>query len=179
MTVPISRVIGLCQVYVRASVPELEAWLEMSPYHFYACYAFPSLNVTSWDHRHRLEPRDLLVCRYCAAEDLTEWKHNREFLKKHKPLRTLDPFAGSGSFGLGMERTGCVKITHAVEISPSAAKTLKYVDFSLCYRCYIKYFYRANSPDTVVYNQCSNLVLREAIKAHAGIKLKGVFPWAD
>ncbi|OJA18063.1 hypothetical protein AZE42_05415 [Rhizopogon vesiculosus] len=151
MTIPLSSVIGQCQVYVRASVPELEAWLEMSPYHFYACYSFPSLNVTSWNHRHRLEPRDLLVCRYCAAEDLAEWNHSQKFLKKHKPLRALDPFAGSGAFGLGMEESGCVKVTHAVEISPSASKTMK-----------------ANSPDTVVYNQCSNLVLREAIRADAG-----------
>jgi len=120
------NVLGLCQVYVRAAIPELEAWLEVSPYHFYACYAFPSLNVTSWNDRKRLEPQDLLVCRYCAAEDVAAWKHSQEFVKKHKPLRALDPFAGSGSFGLGMEETGCIKVTHAVEISPSAAKTIKY-----------------------------------------------------
>jgi len=131
MTIPLSRVIGLCQVYVRSSVPELEAWLEVSPYHFYARYAFPSLNVTSWDHRRRLEPQDLLVCGYCAAEDLAEWKNNREFIEKHKPLRALDPFAGSGSFGLGMEETGCVKVTHAIEISPSAAKCMTCAIFSL------------------------------------------------
>lgn len=130
MTVPMFNVLGLCQVYVRASIPELTAWLEISPYHFYACYAFPSLNVTSWNDRQKLEPRDLLVCRYCAAEDLAAWKDSREFVKKHKPLRALDPFAGSGSFALGMEETGCVKVTHAIEISPSAAKTLKYAFFS-------------------------------------------------
>ncbi|KAG0703678.1 S-adenosyl-L-methionine-dependent methyltransferase, partial [Suillus ampliporus] len=150
---PISSIIGLCHVYVRAAVPELKEWLEMSPYHFYVCYSFPSLNVASWDHKHTLAPRDLLVCKYCAAENVAEWNQSREFLKKQKPLRAFDPFAGSGAFGLGLEESGCIKVTHAVEISPSAAKTLK-----------------ANSPHTVVYNQCSNLVLKEAIMAHSNFE---------
>ncbi|KAG1742724.1 S-adenosyl-L-methionine-dependent methyltransferase [Suillus paluster] len=153
-TYPISRLIGLCHVYVRAAVPELKEWLEMSPYHFYACYSFPSLNVTSWDHKHTLAPQDLLVCKHCTAENLAEWNQSREFLKKQKPLRAFDPFAGAGAFGLGLEESGCIEVTHAVEISPSAAKTLK-----------------ANSPHTVVYNQCSNLVLQEAIKARANLEI--------
>ncbi|RDX39457.1 S-adenosyl-L-methionine-dependent methyltransferase, partial [Lentinus brumalis] len=44
-----------------------------------------------------------------------------------------------------------MKVTHAVEISPSAADTLK-----------------RNSPSTVVCNQCSNIVLKYAVKSHAG-----------
>ncbi|KAG2155745.1 S-adenosyl-L-methionine-dependent methyltransferase [Suillus clintonianus] len=148
-TFRISCVIGLCHVYVRAAVPELKAWLEMSPYHFYARYSFPSLYVTSWDDKRTLVPRDLLVCGYCAEENLTEWEQSREFLKKQKPLRALDPFSGVGAFGLGLEQSGCIEVTHAIEISPSATKTLK-----------------ANSPRTVVYNQCSNLVLAASILSH-------------
>jgi DNA (cytosine-5)-methyltransferase 1 len=125
MDFPISSIIGMCHVYVRATVPELKKWLEMSPYHFYACYSFPSLNVTSWDDKRTLLPKDILVCRYCTAEDLAEWTHGQEFVQKQKPLRALDPFAGSGAFGLGLEESGCIEVTHAVEISPSAAKTLK------------------------------------------------------
>lgn len=155
MNFPISSIIGMCHVYVRAAVPELKEWLEMSPYHFYACYSFPSLDVTSWDHKHTLLPKDLLVCRYCTAENLAEWKQNQEFLEKQKPLRALDPFAGAGAFGMGLEESGCIEVTHAVEISPSAAKTLK-----------------ANSPKTVVYNQCSNLVLAAAIRSHANHEVK-------
>lgn len=130
MNFPISSIIGMCHVYVRAAVPELKEWLETSPYHFYACYSFPSLDVTSWDHKHKLLPKDLLVCGYCAAKNLDEWKKIKEFLKKQKPLRALDPFAGAGAFGLGLEESGCIEVTHAVEISPSAAKTLK------CAFCY-------------------------------------------
>ena len=46
-----------------------------------------------------------------------------EFLRKQKPLRALDPFGGIGAFGLGMEETSPLKVTYAVEVSPSAAKT--------------------------------------------------------
>ncbi|KAG1839477.1 S-adenosyl-L-methionine-dependent methyltransferase [Suillus tomentosus] len=155
MNFPISSIIGMCHVYVRAAVPELKEWLETSPYHFYACYSFPSLDVTSWDHKHKLLPKDLLVCGYCAAKNLDEWKKIKEFLKKQKPLRALDPFAGAGAFGLGLEESGCIEVTHAVEISPSAAKTLK-----------------ANSPKTVVYNQCSNLVLAAAIRSHTNLNIQ-------
>lgn len=155
MDFPISSIIGMCHVYVRAAVPELKKWLEMSPYHFYACYSFPSLNVTSWDDKRTLLPKDILVCRYCTAEDLAEWTHSQEFVQKQKPLRALDPFAGSGAFGLGLEESGCIEVTHAVEISPSAAKTLK-----------------VNSPKTVVYNQCSNLVLAAAIRSHANLEVQ-------
>ncbi|KAG1717820.1 S-adenosyl-L-methionine-dependent methyltransferase [Suillus lakei] len=155
MNFPITSIIGMCHVYVRAAVPELKDWLEMSPYHFYACYSFPSLDVTSWDDKHTLAPRDLLVCRYCTKENLAEWEQSREFLKKQKPLRALDPFAGVGAFGSGLEESGCIEVTHAIEISPSAAKTLK-----------------ANSPRTVVYNQCSNLVLAAAIRSHTNLEVK-------
>ncbi|KAG2149402.1 S-adenosyl-L-methionine-dependent methyltransferase [Suillus cothurnatus] len=155
MNFPISSIIGMCHVYVRAAIPELKEWLEMSPYHFYVCYSFPSLDVTSWDHKRTLLPKDLLVCKYCTAENLAEWKQSQEFLKRQKPLRALDPFAGAGAFGLGLEESGCIDVTHAVEISPSAAKTLK-----------------ANSPKTVVYNQCSNLVLAAAIRSHTNLEVK-------
>lgn len=51
----------------------------------------------------------------------------KEFLGSvaYKSLRTLDLFGGVGAFGLSMEESGCLKVTHAVEISPSAAKTFK------------------------------------------------------
>ena len=43
-------------------------------------------------------------------------------------LRALDLFAGTGAFSLGMRAAGApFKLTHAIEISPSAAKSLRYV----------------------------------------------------
>lgn len=47
-------------------------------------------------------------------------------------LRALDLFAGTGAFSLGMKAAGApFKLTHAIEISPSAAKSLRY--FFLAY----------------------------------------------
>ncbi|KAI0275412.1 S-adenosyl-L-methionine-dependent methyltransferase, partial [Gloeopeniophorella convolvens] len=50
------------------------------------------------------------------------------------------------------DATGGMKTTHAIEISPSSARTLK-----------------RNSPGTLVYNQCANEMLRYAIKQHEGV----------
>jgi DNA (cytosine-5)-methyltransferase 1 len=45
---------------------------------------------------------------------------------KPKPLPTLDLFAGVGAFSRGLkEGSDCLKVTHAIEIGPSAAKTLQ------------------------------------------------------
>jgi len=55
-------------------------------------------------------------------------KEMKKFLKaqKRKPLRTLDLFGGTGAFGLGLaEGCLCLKVTHAVEIAPSAAITYR------------------------------------------------------
>jgi DNA (cytosine-5)-methyltransferase 1 len=49
----------------------------------------------------------------------------KDFVSQGRPLRALDLFGGVGAFSLGMEETKCIKLTHAVEISPSAAQTFK------------------------------------------------------
>jgi DNA (cytosine-5)-methyltransferase 1 len=52
----------------------------------------------------------------------------QELSKLPQPqLRALDLFAGTGAFSLGMKAAGApFKLTHAIEISPSAAKSLRY-----------------------------------------------------
>ncbi len=43
-------------------------------------------------------------------------------------LRAFDVFAGAGAMSLGMEdMMGGTKMTHAIEISPSAAQTFRYI----------------------------------------------------
>ena len=49
------------------------------------------------------------------------------------PFKALDPFAGVGAFVRGLEYPGAVEFTHAIEICPSAALTLKYVYFCKLY----------------------------------------------
>lgn len=63
----------------------------------------------------------------CVKQDLKKFKGMKTFLEREVPLRVFDPFGGTGAFGLAMEEVGCFKMTHAVEISPSAAKTLQSV----------------------------------------------------
>ncbi|KAF9245635.1 S-adenosyl-L-methionine-dependent methyltransferase [Melanogaster broomeanus] len=145
MTFEISDLIGMCYVVVGSSMPELDAWKAMSPRHFYVKYHFPSLNVESWADRRDMGPRDLDVCGECLAGNFRNFKEMQTFLRQRPPLRVFDPFGGTGAFGLAMEEVGCFKLTHAVEISPSAARTLRGIK---------------------VYNNCSNLVLRQAILTH-------------
>ncbi len=102
-----------------------KAYLSSSPYNFFVKYHFPDLNVMSWDEHSRRAPRDILVCHSCFVEDEKQTERFEEFLKKQKPLRAFDPFGGVGAFGLGMEETCPMKVTHAIEISPSTAKTLQ------------------------------------------------------
>ncbi|KIL00792.1 hypothetical protein PAXRUDRAFT_29521 [Paxillus rubicundulus Ve08.2h10] len=150
MTIEMVRLIGMCHVLVSNSIPELDAWKAISPRHFYVKYYFPALNVESWASRHRMEQADLVVCKKCTMANLKNFREMKTFLGEAAPLRVLDPFGGTGAFGLAMEELGCFKLTHAVEISPSAARTL-----------------RLNASRGVkVYNHCSNLVLRQAILTH-------------
>ncbi|KDQ62886.1 hypothetical protein JAAARDRAFT_53111 [Jaapia argillacea MUCL 33604] len=148
-------IIRPCYVVHRRSFPNetISEWTLISPDHFFVQYKAPSLTVTSWGQLSKLTKlRDVEQCKFCwdgKLEWMERWKASFGALKA-KPLRVFDPFAGVGAFGLGMEESGCWKVTHAVEISPSAARTLK-----------------RNSPETVVYNQCSNKVLQYAIKTHS------------
>ncbi|OBZ68208.1 DNA (cytosine-5)-methyltransferase 1B [Grifola frondosa] len=141
--VSVADLVHRCSVRHYLSVSDLSKWLAVSPFHFYTKYHFPSLDVNDWDDRTELLPDNIPQCMSCSEEDEKRVKQLEEFMRRRRPLRALDPFGGVGAFGLGMEESGCIKMTHAVEISPSAAETL-----------------RRNSPGTLVYNQCSNIVLR-------------------
>lgn len=68
---------------------------------------------------------DLPICPMCVKQDFKKFNGMKMFLEKEAPLRVFDPFAGTGAFGLAMEEVGCFKMTHAVEITPSTAKTLR------------------------------------------------------
>lgn len=127
MTTPIKDLIGACYIVIKRELPELDAWLAMSPNRFYVKYRFLSLIVVSWDDRRRMHWDDLPICPMCMKQDHKKFKGMKTFLEREAPLRVFDPFGGAGAFGLAMEEVGCFKVTHAVEISPSAAETLRSV----------------------------------------------------
>ncbi|PPQ86962.1 hypothetical protein CVT25_009784 [Psilocybe cyanescens] len=158
VTVDVSKDKALLQViYVpciesfEAPHATLEDWLELSYDNFYLLYIFPRLKVQSWDEKKKMRWQKHQVCTPCCKEFLEKRKHMYKFLNqsREKPLATLDLFGGVGGFSRGLaEGSGCLKVTHAVEIGPSAAKT-----------------FARNSPDTVIYNQCANEILRYAVKS--------------
>ncbi|KAL4250277.1 DNA (cytosine-5)-methyltransferase [Abortiporus biennis] len=156
---PVANLIRKCRVLHPQSIPtsEFQIYLNQSPLHFFVKYHFTTLRPKSWGDRTRLSIKEVLVCASCFKEEHGHFKELVRFSEEcqRKPLRAFDPFSGVGAFGLGMEEAGVLKVTHAVEISPSASQTLK-----------------KNSPQTVVYNQCSNKVLKYAIKTFAGHKVK-------
>ncbi|KAJ2227696.1 hypothetical protein GGF40_000060 [Coemansia sp. RSA 1286] len=77
------------------------------------------------------------------------------FMRGKQPLRALDLFSGCGGLTQGMDQSGVVKTMWAVEFMESAGIT-----------------FAKNHPETQVYNQCSNLLLDSAIKAHQGVSAK-------
>lgn len=102
----------------------------MSPTHFYLHYHFPTLQPEAWDEKKRVSFRDLSVCSSCAKEALAKYYDMQTFKTKmqENPVAVLDLFGGAGAFSLGLkEGSECLKVTHALEISPSAAKTIRYV----------------------------------------------------
>lgn len=130
MTVPIDDLIGICYVVVKEDMPNLDAWLAMSPNRFYVKYRFPSLNVEDWKDKRRMRWDDLPICPMCMKQDFKKFKGTKMFLQRAEPLRVLDPFGGTGAFAFAMEEEGCFKLTHVIEISPSAAQTLRSVSVS-------------------------------------------------
>lgn len=118
-------VIGQCSVVHPDSQPDLPRWLSKSALHFYCRFKFPSLDVNSWDEKKPLFTNDILMCSECLTDRKVQFDLHNIFLDAAKPLRTFDPFGGVGAFGLGLEEAGCIKVTHAVEISPSASETMR------------------------------------------------------
>ncbi|KAG7092771.1 hypothetical protein E1B28_009094 [Marasmius oreades] len=91
------------------------------------------------------------VCEYCLVsreEDIDQFK---ETLKRRGKLRGLELFSGGGGLGTGMNFSGIVDTQWAVEFSPSSART-----------------YQANHPQTKVYCQDVNLLLKHVIETREG-----------
>lgn len=97
----------------------------MSPAHFYIRYGFSSIKAESW--MDVVEIENAPICEECFSQNHKDLCASDDFFKtlEKSPLRALDLFAGVGAFGLGMEASCPIKVTHAIEISPSAAHTLK------------------------------------------------------
>jgi hypothetical protein len=64
----------------------------------------------------------------CSAQMRRRLEDDRKFSlssNSGRIFRALDPFAGVGSFSLGLATSKCIELTHAIEIAPSTAETLR------------------------------------------------------
>ena len=128
--IPITDIVRKLYITHKSSLPpaDLVSFLRLSPWNFYVEYAAPHYQVQRWREVRRLSVKDILVCPHCFKDILHQKKKTEEFLAAQKSgLKTLDLFAGCGSFSLAMKNIAGVNTTHAIEISPSAAQTLKYI----------------------------------------------------
>ncbi|KAI0095061.1 S-adenosyl-L-methionine-dependent methyltransferase [Irpex rosettiformis] len=137
-----------CRVKAASSLSseKLQAYLNLSSAHFYARFHCQKATPFSWCRRTVLQAMALTICGICHAADQATAKQMEDF-DQIAPLKAFDPFAGTGAFALSMQEAGILKLTHAIELSPSTARTLK-----------------KNSPKTLVYNQCANRILESSVK---------------
>ncbi|THH10396.1 hypothetical protein EW145_g1368 [Phellinidium pouzarii] len=150
-----ANVLSRCYVLQKNVIRNLRAWLASSSCHFYLTKRAPSSKLASPKTLTPLASKDFPLCGSCMEAEV---RHTVDFLlwkseQKACPLRVFDPFSGVGAFSLGVCQVGNMKLTHAIEIDPSAAKTLK-----------------ENNPETIVYNQCSNKMLEYSVAWANGLR---------
>ncbi|KAF4604708.1 hypothetical protein EYR40_003486 [Pleurotus pulmonarius] len=156
--IPLTKICRPCFVIPDEARDSVE-WLQLlnsSPHHFYASRRFPSRQARSWLNGQDHGFQEHAMCRTCTPSlvHLGSARRSRHLysdfcdVQLRMPLRTLDLFSGCGAFSLGMAQGAkFIRVTHAIEISPSAAKTL------MC-----------NYKNIKMYNNCANLILRHFIK---------------
>jgi DNA (cytosine-5)-methyltransferase 1 len=180
--VPLDDVLAPCYALHHNLIFDMNLWTVLGAEYFYYRYRFTRRHPASWDEREPVKEDAIVGCETCAYAlqvRLAEAVEFAEEAQKHK-LRAFDVFAGAGAMSLGMEGSTGMKTTHAVEISPSAARTFRYPRegsprdvFGGIIRSHGSnnsfIFSRRNSPKTIVYNQCVNELLRYAVKSHHGI----------
>lgn len=128
---PLDDVLAPCYVLHHNLIFDMDLWTALGAEYFYYRYHFTGRSPGCWDEREPVEENARVGCETCAyalQARVTEAVEFAEKTQKQK-LRAFDVFAGAGAMSLGMEgAAGGMKTTHAVEISPSAARTFRYVD---------------------------------------------------
>ncbi|KAF8643762.1 hypothetical protein AX16_008781 [Volvariella volvacea WC 439] len=137
---------GVCYVKYLTQASEIEEWVKESD-HFYL-----NEELRGQDRiLCRMNEDHFYNCKRCMRVEEKRLEQVERYKRYNQPLRGLELFSGAGGLGTGLDLSGFVKTRYAVEFSPSAAAT-----------------YQHNHPETVVYCQDSNLLLRHAIDTHEG-----------
>lgn len=106
---------------------KFKGWCDESIDHFYIKHSFPTLTSGSSEGRRTFEEyRDLHLCMQCYKAELDRCERVKQFQRNCEHLATLDLFGGVGGLSRQLaEESKCIKVTHAIEISPSACKTFE------------------------------------------------------
>lgn len=170
---PVHLIDGKAYVTHPSHLPDsldLQDWVKLDD-HFYVDLFTDSSDPESLDELSSLPPRVFKTCTECTKEHQACLEEDMSLLKKHGPLRGLELFAGAGGLSTGFNSTGFVQTKWAVEYIPIIASTYKCVLFYFLLSGFILTFtFRANHSDTVVYNQCSNALLKHAVQTFEGKK---------
>ncbi|KAI0929230.1 hypothetical protein AcW1_006224 [Taiwanofungus camphoratus] len=153
VTVDLSQIDGKVYVIASKSLDKLDKWLQNDD-HFYVHSQAKSVDVQGLSDLEALTSI-IKQCKTCFQQRHCEFEKIEHHLQCNGPLRGLELFAGAGGLSTGLELSGFVKTRWAIEFSPSAALT-----------------YMKNHPETVVYNQDTNLLLQYAIDDFEGKKPK-------
>ncbi|KAI0822767.1 S-adenosyl-L-methionine-dependent methyltransferase [Trametes gibbosa] len=145
-TVAARQISGKAYVTCPSSPLQAEAFVKLDD-HFYCDLQSVSLAPQSIDDMKRLDPSGISQCDICSSTAMNIAMEKERLLKLYGPLKGLELFAGAGGLSTGLKMSGAVNTRWAVEFSPGAART-----------------YKANHPETTVYNQCSNLLLEHAVQ---------------
>ncbi|KAF7965632.1 hypothetical protein HWV62_42606 [Athelia sp. TMB] len=141
---------GKCYARQLFDTSAIDEWVK-HPNHFYFNRKAESWDIKTTSQLQKLGSSKIPCCETCMDEHIQNLAGAERLLQKHGPLRGLELFAGAGGLGTGFDESGFVNTRWAVEFSPSAALT-----------------YRTNHPETIVYNQCSNVMLQDALDERDG-----------
>jgi DNA (cytosine-5)-methyltransferase 1 len=129
-----------------------------------------SQRITSIERLEILSKDEVPKCEVCSRAWLHALDLEREW-KERKRLKGLALYSSGGGIELGLLASGYVDTRYAVDFSPSACHTFRYVLFLL-----IPNFLFTDAVDSahhsaaVVYNQCGNLLLEAKVNQRQNLK---------
>jgi hypothetical protein len=119
---------GKCTVLHRDTILDLNAYKrEVDSFWFSECL-FGDIRKESTLSSWKLEELDFDECETneITIGEIQSANRAKDFVMANAPkIRALDIFAGCGGLTAGMDQTGVIETTHAIEFAPSAALTFK------------------------------------------------------
>ncbi|KAF5315922.1 hypothetical protein D9611_004789 [Ephemerocybe angulata] len=140
---------GHCYVQHLTKPEDIEDWIQHDN-HFYV----KDIAIEGARPTRRLKAGEMKACLSCSAKQTKAIETQQAFRTSSEKLVGLELFSGAGGLGYGMELSGYVDTKYAIEFQPSAALT-----------------YQKNHPDTTVWCQDSNTLLRHVVERDSGASL--------